>query len=159
MKFPRTIRFDVSDANVFPLAAEPDEWAVTGTFAFADTDPSAFTGKEQLAFRNGWLGTGSFGRATFVQVAEITKDEFEAVAERLGGHLLDHFGAPDRETAVNAAREEAEYAAGLCDHPAGTLLSIEREFTDTGVAERIRVIPKNEDGQHAKIWSVVEDDD
>ena len=159
MKFPRTIRFDVSDANVFPLAAEPDEWAVTGTFAFADTDPSAFTNKEQLAFRNGWLGTGSFGRATFVQVAEISEDEFEGVADRLCGHLLDHFGAPDKETALRAALGEAEYAAGLCDHPAGTLLSIEREFTDTGVAERIRVIPKKEDGQHAKIWSVVEDDD
>ena len=159
MKFPRTIRFDVSDANVFPLASEPNEWAVTGTFAFADTDPSAFTSKEQLAFRNGWLGTGSFGRATFVQVAEISEDEFEGVIKSLGNHLLDHFGAPDRETAFNAARDEAEYAAGLCDHPAGTLLSIEREFTDAGVAERIRVIPKNEDGQHAKIWSVVEDDD
>ena len=107
MKFPRTIRFDVSDANVFPLAAEPDEWAVTGTFVFADTDPSAFTSKEQLAFRNGWLGTGSFGRATFVQVVEITKDEFEGVIESLGNHLLDHFGAPDRETAFNAARDEA----------------------------------------------------
>ncbi len=159
MKFPRTIRFDVSDANVFPLAAEPDEWAVTGTFAFADTDPSAFTSKEQLAFRNGWLGTGSFGRATFVEVVEITEDEFEAVAERLGGHLLDQFGAPDLETAVKAARVEAETAAVLCDHPAGTLLSIEREFTDAGIAERIRVIPKDEDGSHAKIWSVVEDDD
>ena len=49
MKFPRTIRFDVSDANVFLLAAEPDEWAVTGTFTFADADPSGFTNKEQLA--------------------------------------------------------------------------------------------------------------
>ncbi len=132
---------------------------MTGTFAFADTDPSAFTSKEQLAFRNGWLGTVSFGRATFVQVAEISEDEFEGVAERLGGHLLDHFGAPDLETAVNAARGEAETAAGLCDHPAGTLLSIEREFTDTGMAERIRVIPKNDGGPHAKIWEVVEDED
>ena len=159
VKFPRTLRFDVSDANAFPLAAEPDEWAVTGTFAFADADPLAFTNKEQLAFRNGWLGTGSFGRATFVQVAEISEDEFEGVTERLGGHLLDHFGAPDRENALRAALDEAEYAAGLCDHPAGTLLSIEREFTDAGVTERIRVIPKNGDDQHAKIWSVVEDDD
>ena len=71
MKFPRTIRLDVSDANAFPLAAEPEEWAVTGTFAFADADPAAMTGKEQLAFRNGWLGTDSFGRSTFIQVSVI----------------------------------------------------------------------------------------
>jgi len=77
----------------------------------------------------------------------------------MGGHLLDHFGAPDRETALRAALGEAECAAGLCDHPAGTLLSIEREFTDAGVAGRIRVFSENEDGRHAKIWSVVEDDD
>jgi len=157
MKFPRATRLDVSDVNAFPLAAEPDEWAVTGTFAFADTAPEDFTNKEQLAFRNGWLGAESFGRTTFIRVAEISEKEFEGVVERLGGHLLDHYGAPDREAALRAARDEAEYAAGLCDHPAGTLLSLEREFTGEGVAERIRVIPKKEDVQHAKIWSVVED--
>ena len=69
--------------------------------------------------------------------------------------------APHKNSDENRESQaaEAETAAGLCEHPAGTLLSIEREFTDAGVAERIRVIPKNEDGQHAKIWSVVEDDD
>ncbi len=158
MKFPRTVRLDVSDVNAFPLAADADEWAVTGTFAFAVTDSQAFTNKEQLAFRNGWLGTSSFGRATFVQVAEIPENEFDAVNERLARHLLDQYGAPELAVAVVAARDEADYASGLCDHPIGTLLSIEREFTDEGVAERIRVIPKNNDGQHAKIWSVVEEE-
>ena len=43
-------------------------------------------------------------------------------------------------------------------HPAGTLLAIEREFTEQGVTERIRVIPKRDDGAHARIWSVVEDE-
>ena len=31
MKFPRTIRLDPSDVKVFPLAAEPGEWAVPGS--------------------------------------------------------------------------------------------------------------------------------
>ena len=60
--------------------------------------------------------------------------------------------------AVEAAKEEAAYAAGLCDHPAGTMLAIEREFTDEGVAERIKVVPKQDEGAHARIWSVVEDE-
>ena len=158
MKFPRTIRLDVSDANAFPLAAEPEEWAVTGTFAFADADPEAMTGKEQLAFRNGWLGTDSFGRSTFVQVSVIPDEQFEAVVRNLAAHLHENYGAPDMLAAVEAARGEAEYAAGLCDHPAGTLLAIEREFTEDGVAERIRVIPKTGDGAHAKIWTVSEED-
>ncbi|MFQ5764090.1 MAG: DUF6505 family protein [Rhodospirillales bacterium] len=158
MKFPRTIRLDVSDLNAFPLAAEPEEWAVTGTFAFADADPATLTNKEQLAFRNGWLGTQSFGRATFVQVTVIPDEQFEEVMRRLAGHLHDQYGAPDMLTAVDAAREEARYASSLCDHPSGTMLAIEREFTDEGVAEKVRVIPKRDEGTHAKIWSVVEDD-
>ncbi len=72
MKFTRTIRLDPSDVKVFPLAAEPGEWAVAGTFAFADTEPAALSRKEQLAFKSGWLGTGSFGRSTLVQVVYIT---------------------------------------------------------------------------------------
>ena len=158
MKFPRIIRLDVSDENAFPLAAEPKEWAVTGTFAFADTDPSGFSNKEQLAFKNGWLGTESFGRATFVQVSIIPDEQFEETVRRLAAHLHDRYGAPDMLAAVEAARQEAEYAADLCDHPAATLLAIEREFTDEGVVERIRVMPKKNEGAHAKIWSVVEDE-
>jgi len=33
-----------------------------------------------------------------------------------------------------------------------------REFTEDGVAERIRVIPKTDEGAHARIWSVEEDE-
>ena len=159
MKFPRSIRLDISDANAFPLAAEAGEWSVTGTFAFAHAEPAGLSNKEQLAFRNGWLGTDSFGRTTFVQVAEISDEQIESVVSNLAGHLADHYGAPDPESAVRAAREEAEDTAGLCDHPIGTMLGIEREFTDDSVAERIRVIPKQGDAMHAKIWSIVEDDD
>lgn len=158
MKFPRTVRLDVSDENAFPLAAQPEEWALTGTFAFADADPGELSNKEQLAFRNGWLGIDSFGRATFVLVAEISDEQYESVVSRLAGYLMDHFGAPDEEAAVRAARGEADDTAGLCDHPIGTMLGIEREFTDDGVTERIRVIPKQDEAMHARIWSIVEDD-
>ena len=158
MKFPRSLRFDVSDANAFPLAAEDGEWSVTGTFAFADAEPGGLSNKEQLAFRNGWLGTDSFGRTTFVQVADISDEQYEAVVANLARHLADHYGAPDQDSAIRVARDEAADTAGLCNHPIGTLLGIEREFTDDGVAERIRVIPKPDDGQHTKIWSIVEDD-
>ena len=95
MKFPRTLRFDVSDVNAFPLAAEPEEWAVTGTFAFADADPEAMSNKEQLAFKNGWLGIESFGRSTFVQVATIPDNQFDEAVRKLAQHLFERYGAPD----------------------------------------------------------------
>ncbi|MAF95878.1 MAG: hypothetical protein CMM60_09020 [Rhodospirillaceae bacterium] len=145
-------------ASLTWVNAEHEEWAVTGTFTFADADPAAMTGKGQLTFKNGWLGTESFGRSTFVQVSVIPDQRFEAVVRNLAAQLHQRYGAPDMLAAVEAARGEAEYAAGLCDHPAGTLLAIEREFTEDGVAERIRVIPKTDAGTHARIWSVEEDE-
>ncbi|MDH3234077.1 MAG: DUF6505 family protein, partial [Alphaproteobacteria bacterium] len=45
MLFPRTIRLDASDAHVFERAAEPGEWAVTGTFVFAGDTPDQLSGK------------------------------------------------------------------------------------------------------------------
>ena len=158
MKFPRTIQFDISDKNTFPVAAEPDEWALTGTFAFTDSEPQQLSNKEQLAFRNGWLGIGSFGFSTFVVVAEITQDQFETVISRIAGHLFEHYEAPDMLAAAKAARIEADYAANLCHHPLETILALAREFTEEGIRERIHVISKQTDTMHAKIWAVVNDD-
>ena len=66
MKLPRTIRLDPSDTQVFQNAAEPGEWAVTGTFAFVDCQPAEMDNKSQLAFKSGWLGLTSFGFSTLV---------------------------------------------------------------------------------------------
>ena len=160
MKMLRTIRLDASDTKVFARAAEPGEWAVTGTFAFVDADPTGWTAKDRLAFRGGWLGTESFGRVTFVQVAEVKDDAFAETVRRLAAHLFENFGAPDMGAAVAAAREEVEYAASLADHPAGTLLAIEREFADAGVTERTRVIePPDGEKPHARIWVLVDDEE
>lgn len=92
MNLARTIRLDVSDANVFPLAAGPGEWAVTGTFAFADSDPALLDVKERIAFRDGWFGTESFGRATFVQVTDIGTDDYKETVRRLASHLFGDYG-------------------------------------------------------------------
>jgi hypothetical protein len=162
MKFARTIRLDPSDANVYPVAAEPGEWAITGTFAYVDGEPEAWSNKQQLAFKSGWLGTGSFGRSTFVQVAVIPDAEFEETVRRIAGHLYQEYGAPDMMAALDAARLEAEDMVQLCDHAAGTLLSIEREFdANGGVHERVRVVPRadTDGGGHAQIWRFEEDEE
>lgn len=157
MKFARTQRLDPSDAQVFDHPAPPGEWAVTGTFAFVGADPGGWTTKQKLAFKSGWLGLGSFGRSTFVQVAVMPDDQFEDAVRRLAGHLFQAYGAPDMMAALEAARAECRDMAALCDHPAGTMLAIERDMGEDGVTERIRVIPATGDGQHARIWGVAED--
>jgi hypothetical protein len=157
MRFPRVVRLDSSDLRVFPRAAEPGEWAVPGSFAYIDGDPAGWDNKEKLAFQCGWLGTGSFGRSSMVEVAEITEAEFFGVVERLAGHFVELYGAPDLAAALPAAREEADHAASLCDHKEHSLLALERELDDGRVIERFRVIRPDRARDHAKIWEIVEE--
>ena len=46
MKFPKTIRFDKSDLNVFEVPSEEGEWAISGAFEFSDDNSNSLTGKE-----------------------------------------------------------------------------------------------------------------
>ena len=154
MKFLRTVRLDASDERVFPLAAGPGEPAVPGTFAFAAGDPAGLEGKERQAFRSGWLGTETFGRASLVAVAEVSEDDYEAVVRALAAHLMAHYGAPDVLAALPVARGEAEYAAELADHRINTLLAVERDLTEDGIVERFRVVTPASEGTHARIWSI-----
>ncbi len=128
MRFPRAIRFDESDTRVFERAASPGEWAIPGTFVFADADPETLTGKSRQAFAYGFLAIGSFGWSTFVEVDNISEPAYDATIDALAQYLLSHFGAPDREAALAAARAEAEYAATLCEHERRTLLAVVRLF-------------------------------
>ncbi len=157
MRFPRAIRLDRSDLEVYEAAAEPGEWAVPGAFAFADADPADLTGKVRQAFAHGFLGTESFGWTTLVEVAEIDEASYERVVVRLARHFADRYGAPDRAAAMPAARKETEFAASLCDHKLHSLLAVERELAEEGVVERFKVIQPPRGAQHAKIWSIVEE--
>jgi hypothetical protein len=157
MRFPRTIRLDASDEQVFPQAAAPGEWAVSGGFAFADHDPAHLVGRERQAFRHGFLGLASFGWSTLVTVAEIDFLAFEGVVEALAQHLLERYHAPDLAAARQAAREEAEFAANLCTQRLGTLIAVEREFGPQGISERFRTIEPPREPSHARIWTVLPD--
>ena len=157
MRFPKTIRLDNSDLQVFDRAAGPAEWAVSGAFAFADLQDDALTGKTKQAFANGFLGTSSFGWSTFVCVAEISASAYEDVVIAVADHFVTAYGAPDRATALPRAREEAEFAAGLCDHPVNTLLCVERSLTKAGIVERFRTVRPAAEPSHAPIWQIVED--
>lgn len=159
MKFPRTIRLDTSDLQVFECAADPGEWAVPGTFAFSDSDPEKMDGKKQQAFSHGWLGLESFGRSSLVEVAEIDEKTCERITRKLAKHFVEKYGVPDLESALPLARQETEFACTLADHPVHTLLAVEREFTDEGIAERFRRIEPSRAKAHAKIWEILPEQD
>lgn len=141
MRLARTIRIDESDARVYEPCAEPGEWAVSGAFAFSDWTEDMLVGKDRQAFANGWLGLESFGRSTFVAVAEITEAEYAAQIEALAAHFVEAYGAPDLEVAGPVAEEELHFMRAMCeDHDPNTLLIVERRLVDAGVAESFRSI-------------------
>lgn len=140
LKLPRTIRLDPSDTFVFARAAEPGEWAVTGTFLFFGADIARLSGKERQAFRAGFLGIDSFGWSTLVVVTEAGAAERAGAVEELAAQLVAHCGAPDLATARAAAEEEVTFAESLCAHEPGTLLGLQRSAEGARVRESFRTL-------------------
>jgi hypothetical protein len=140
VKLLRTIRLDPSDTFVFHRAAEPGEWAVCGTFAYWDADPSALEGKARAQFRAGFLGTATLGWSTLVQVVEATEEDRAAEVKTLAQQLRDHFGAPTLAQARAAAEQEVAFAVSLCDHPIDTLIALQRSSQDGDIREQFRIL-------------------
>jgi hypothetical protein len=140
MKLLRTIRLDPSDTFVFELAAEPGEWAVSGSFVFWDGDPAMLEGKARSAFRAGFLGVDSLGWSTLVQIVEASDEQRRAAVEQLAHRLVGRFGAPDLAAARPAAEEEIAFAASLCNHPPDTLIAIHRTVEDGAIREAFRTL-------------------
>src|SRR5579864_3496394 len=140
MKLLRTIRLDASDTFAFPAAAEPGEWAVSGTFVFSDVEPAALKGKQRVAFRSGLLGFPSLGWSTLAQVVEATAEDRRAARDALAHCLLARFGAPDLAAACEAADEEIEFAASLCEHPPNTLIAVHRTVRVSAIHEAFRTL-------------------
>jgi hypothetical protein len=160
MKLLKTIRFDASDERVFEHAAGPDEWAVSGAFAFAGLAAEAITGKTRQAFANGFLGLASLGRSTFATVAQALPADLEEIEQLLAAHFVSGHGAPGLAAALPAARQEAQFVVDLCrDAPIGTVFTVRRTLDAGGhIKEEFRTIraPAAE-AQHARIWTVVDD--
>ncbi len=148
LRLPRTIQLDASDRSVFDHAAEPGEWAVTGSFAFLDDEPDGGTRKRRQAFQHGFLGTGSFGWSTLVMVADAPDAVVRSVTDVLAQHFVDRHGAPSLDAARQVAEREVAFAASLCDHPVGTLLTIFRQHGPDGVVEQFATVTRDAAPDH-----------
>ncbi len=144
MKLLRTIQLDPSDTFVFDRAAEPGEWAISGSFVFLNDDATALTGKARSAFRAGFLGVQTLGWSTLCQIVEASDDDHAAATEILARQFAEKFGAPTIEDATLAAREEFAFANSLCTHPADTLIAVHRTQEDGQIREAFRSLrPKD----------------
>jgi hypothetical protein len=138
MKALRTIRLDISDTFVFETAANPGDWAVSGTFAFAHVDPAGLTGKSRAAFRSGFLGIESLGWSTLVQVVDVTPGDRVGAVDLLARQLMEGFGAPNLDVAHVAAEEEIDFAISLAQHPSGMLIAVSRTIEAGTIKEAFR---------------------
>ncbi|MGI9371662.1 MAG: DUF6505 family protein [Hyphomicrobiales bacterium] len=161
MKFLKTIRFDESDLHVFAQAAENDEWAISGAFAFANLQQADVNGKTKQAFANGFLGLESLGRSTFAHVVEMNVEDEERVTRSLAELFIADYHAPSLQEALPVAEEEIGFVRDLCEEkPINTVFTVRRTFDDNGaIREEFREItPPSGEPRHARIWEVVEDD-
>ena len=159
MKFARTIRFDKSDLNIFPLASEEGELAVVGTFSFYNLKAEDLEGKVKQAFSNGFMGCSTFGYSTLVSLVNVSEDELKKLKNKLGQYLMNNFGAPTKVVAEKAASEEINFMLELCkEHEIGSLLSLSRHWSQEGIKEKFRNLPKADSCAEQKIWTVVEED-
>ena len=80
--------------------------------------------------------------------------------DRLAAHFVQNYGAPDVPAALPAAREEANFAASICDHDLHTLLMVEREAGEDGIVERFKVVRLNAaDHSKMKLWALEQNED
>jgi hypothetical protein len=156
VKLLRTIRLDPSDTFVFERAAEPGEWAVSGAFAFWNSDPAALEGKSRTAFRSGFLGVSTLGWSTLVQIVEASEQDRANVVTTLAGQLVAKFGAPTAADAVAAAQEEITFAESLCTQPQDTLIAVHRVFEDGAVRESFRTLRPRSGPKPVRAFSFLE---
>ena len=158
MKFAKTIRFDKSDLNIFPLASEEGELAIVGTFNFYNLKQDDLKGKVKQAFSNGFMGCTTFGYSTLVSLVNIKEKELQQLKTNLGKFLIDNFGAPSQEMAEKAATEEINFMLDLCkNHEIGSLIILTRTWEDEGIKEKFRNLPKADSCSEQKIWAFVDE--
>jgi uncharacterized protein DUF6505 len=158
VKLLRTIRLDPSDTFVFEQAAEPGEWAVSGAFAFWNSDLATLEGKARTAFRSGFLGLSTLGWSTLVQIVDATESDRLTAVDRLAEQLMARFGAPTRDAAIAAAEEEITFAESLCNQPSDTLIAVHRTFEDGNVRESFRTLRPRSGAKPVRAFSFLEVD-
>jgi Family of unknown function (DUF6505) len=156
VKLLRTIRLDASDTFVFDKAAEPGEWAVSGTFAFWNSDAASLEGRARSAFRSGFLGVSTLGWSTLVQIVAASEEDRVGAVNVLAEQLMANFGAPTIDDALAAAEEEISFAESLCSQPQDTLIAVHRTFEDGAVRESFRTLRPRSGPKPARAFSFLE---
>ncbi len=158
-RFLRAIRLDKSDEYAFPMAAQPGDPVIPGSFAFQNVGEGELTGKMRQAFVSGFLSLNTFGWTTLATPADIDEPTRERLALELAQCFMRDYGAPNLDAALAAARREIDDTVELCEGLAiNTLLALVREIGDDGmIHERFHVVTPTGEKPHTRVWDVIDD--
>ena len=145
LKLPRTIRLDPSDTFVFERAAEPGEWAVSGAFVFWNRDPGD---ARPEAARGAAVGLSRHRQSRLVDAGDRDRSDGSGAATPWSSasrpSCWRNSARRMPRPRAAAAEEEVAFAASLCDHPAQTLLAVQRSVEDGEIRERFRTLKPRE---------------
>jgi Family of unknown function (DUF6505) len=134
------IRLDASFALRFKNAAHPSERAVSGAFVFAGSHPSSPRGKARALFRSGFVGFGSLGWPTLVQIVEATEAERARALDVPAHRLTERLEVPNLALAGAVVEQEIDFVVSLADHPSGTLAAVTRMSEGRSIGESFRAL-------------------
>ncbi len=138
-KFAQIVHFDQSDLPLYDPVAPAGEWAVSGSFAFVNGAPADEKGRN--AFEKGWLGVGSFGRATAAMVTEIPPVELGVLRQKLAAYVQRAGYVETPADALALADQEITFMQDLCAGlEPGTVVLVHRTDTPEGVHEECRAV-------------------
>ena len=109
-----------------------------------EPDPATLAHKQRVALRSGFLGIDSLGWSTLAIVTEATEAERQAWSRASPRNCWRSSARRIWKPRAVAAEEEVAFAASLCDHPAQTLLAVQRSIEDGEIRERFRTLKPRE---------------
>ena len=81
--------------------------------------------------------------------AATVRRRYRGVIAALARHFVARHGAPDLAAARAVAAEEIAFAASLCEHKVGTLLTLFRQHGPDGVVEQFATVTRNAPAESA----------
>lgn len=141
MKLFRSMFMEDGTMGRYLPHAEEWELCVPGTCIYRHLDPEDPSTHNQVY--SAFLSTETFGFAEWVQVEEITANDYQRLINRLAHHLHENGFVRSLEMGFDIADMELNHGKILANNrPTGTLMAVERRMSKDGVVENFKIIPK-----------------
>jgi hypothetical protein len=125
-KFLKAVRLDDSDAEIFSIACDADEWVTAGGFAVCDLAHGLHR-EPKCRCADSFLSLTRRARCTLAEVVEVSDTDLALFRDQMVQHLIFDWRAPDADAAGAIADEEIAYTSELATgFPAEVWITVKR---------------------------------